>query len=107
MDEKERGTMDEKEKEQDGRDGSAAHIIKEGFIDIKFQSGPVKENGKNGCQIEDVIRVLVDRLQGFQAGRFRCEENNTAIVHMQSALRALQSRTRDRISRGVEGKDEA
>ena len=32
---------------------------------ICFQNGPIKENGVNGCQNEDLIAVVIDRLQQF------------------------------------------
>src|SRR6266446_6206955 len=48
-------------------------------IHIKFQAGPIHERGVNGCSIEDVIDVLVERLRGFQNGPFQCGENEDAI----------------------------
>lgn len=78
----------------------------EKYINIKFQEGPIKENGVNGCQIEDVIDVLVERLQGFQAGEFRCRENALAITKLEEARLWLDERTRKRLKQGVEGKNE-
>ena len=40
--------------------------------DIRFQNGPIKENGVNGCQNEDLIIVVIDRLRGAQQGDFAC-----------------------------------
>ncbi len=73
------------------------------YINIKFQEGPIKENEINGCQIEDIIDVLVDRLKRFQAGKYSCRENALAITKLEEARMWLNERTRDRIERNVEG----
>lgn len=73
------------------------------FGTIKFQSGPIKENGVNGCHQEDLLAIVVDRLESFQAGDFACEENSLALQHIYDALECLHVRTKDRINRCVEG----
>lgn len=75
------------------------------FINIKFQEGTVLENGVNGAQIEDVVEVLIERLQGFQKGKFTCRENALAITKLQEARMWLEERTRNRIKQGVEGEN--
>lgn len=87
-------------------DGKDANYMREDYIDIKFQEGAVDLNGVNGCQIEDVIDVLVERLQGFQQGSFPCRENALAITKLEEARLWLNERTRKRKEQGVEGKDE-
>lgn len=77
-----------------------------GYINIKFQEGAILENGVNGAQIEDVIDVLVSRLEGFQKGGFPCRENALAITKLEEARMWLNERTRKRKKQGVEGKDE-
>lgn len=72
------------------------------FIRIKFQAGPLPQ-GINGCSIEDVIDVLVTRLEGFQKGQFRCRENALAITKLEEAKLWLLERTRKRQVQGVEG----
>ena len=76
------------------------------YFYINFQEGPIKEVGVNGCQIEDVILVLVERLAAFQAGDFSCHENNMAIDRLKHAFNILRNRTENRVARGVEGKNE-
>ncbi|PEP08206.1 hypothetical protein CN577_11600 [Bacillus toyonensis] len=76
------------------------------FIDIKFQEGPIQTNGVNGAQIEHVINVLVERLQGFQDGGYPCRENALAITKLEEARLWLSERTRKRKQQGVEGKYE-
>lgn len=65
------------------------------YIIIKFQAGPLPQ-GVNGCSIEDVIDVLVTRLEGFQTGAFRCRENALAITKLEEAKQWLLYRTSKR-----------
>jgi len=73
---------------------------------IKFQKGPVQEAGPNGLTNESLLAVVIDRLQGFQAGDFSCRENALALTKLQEAMHWLQHRTLDRLKRRVEGKNE-
>ena len=79
--------------------GEDLHLV----IDIRFQEGPLTHVGANGCQLEDVIDVLVARLQGFQRGPFRCRENELAIIKLEEARLWLSQRNWTRQSQGVEG----
>lgn len=76
--------------------------IVEELTTIKFQTGPVKENGVNGVTNEALLAILIDRLDHLQ-GKFPCNENEVALSHINKALDALEARTADRLSRGVEG----
>lgn len=76
------------------------------FGHIRFQKGPVTDQGVNGCFMEDLLAIVVDRLEGFQSGDFACRENALALTKIQEALHWLNHRTSDRIDRGVEGKFE-
>lgn len=71
---------------------------------IKFQNGPIKESGVNGLHNEDLIAIVIDRLEGFQDGKYACNENAQAKQHLEDALHVLRLRTREREIRGVEGK---
>lgn len=73
------------------------------YATIHFQYGAIKENGVNGCHNEDLIAIVIDRLQGFQASEFSCRENAIAITKLEEALLWLNKRTADRVRRGVEG----
>lgn len=70
---------------------------------ISFQNGPVKEAGYNGNSHEALLAILLDRLEGFQAGPYKCHDNEVALDHLQSARLWLHKRTMDRLARGVEG----
>ena len=73
------------------------------FASVSFQNGPIKESGVNGCHQEDLLAIVIDRLQCFQKGEFACRENAIAITKIEEALMWLRKRTQDRIDRGVEG----
>ncbi len=70
---------------------------------VSFQNGPIKENGTNGITHEALLAILIDRLEGFQSGPYKCHENGMALSCLQSAQRELKSRTEARLARGVEG----
>ena len=89
---------------QETLDGSRAHVLDpDGYISLKFQLGPIKEHGVNGTTIEKVLGLVIDRLQGFQNGPFKCRENALAITKLEEALHWLHHRTANREKRGVEG----
>jgi hypothetical protein len=81
-------------------DGSEALVDTE-YIRIVFQHGSPNEVGINGCRIEDVIDVLIERLLDFQARELACEENAVALEHLNSAHEALVQRRRRREQQGV------
>lgn len=70
---------------------------------IDFQEGPIKECGINGCCNEDLINMVIERLECFQNSKFECRENAVAITKLEEALLWLRKRTMAREQRGVEG----
>ena len=70
---------------------------------VQFQKGPIKEFGVNGVMNEDLIAMVIVRLQDFQESEFKCRENAVAITKLEEALMWLRKRTQDREDRGVEG----
>ena len=70
---------------------------------LQFQDGTVPDVGRNGLQNEEVIEVLIDRMNWLNK-QFPCRENAVAITKLDEALLWLNKRTADRIKRGVEGK---
>ncbi len=75
-------------------------------VQFKIQDGPIKEVGKNGCQVDDIIRFAKYLIEGFDE-KFPCEQNDIAIGHLGQALHQLRKRRIDREERGVEGTNEA
>ena len=72
---------------------------------VSFQNGPIKENGVNGIQNEDLLKIVQNRLEGFQSGDFACLENQIALDNIKSAISVLEYRTKERKKRNVEGKN--
>ena len=70
---------------------------------IDMQEGQIKECGVNGCCNEDLINIVVARLEGFQKSEFACKENAIALTKLEEALLWLHHRTNKRVNRGVEG----
>lgn len=73
------------------------------LVDIHFQEGPIKETGVNGVMNEDLISMVICRLDHFQESEFACYENDQAIVKLEEALMWLRKRTMGREKREVEG----
>ena len=83
----------------EGGDGHFVHHF-------RFQEGVITE-GVNGLMIEDVIQVLIDRLNYFQKSQFPSDFNAEAVQHLGRAYDSLMKRRYDRERRGVLGKHEA
>lgn len=73
------------------------------YLLVLFQNGPIAEYGVNGITQEVLLEIVIDRLCSFQAGPFACRENALALTKLEEAKHWLQHRTRERMSRGVEG----
>lgn len=70
---------------------------------VDFQCGPIKEVGVNGVNNEDLLLMVITRLEAFQKSEFKCDENQEAIDALYEAIDSLHRRTNSRIARGVEG----
>ena|SRR5690606_1121754 len=74
--------------------------------EVRFQEGPINEAGVNGVMNEDLIAMVICRLDHFQDSEFYCYENYMAIMKLEEALLWLRKRTMGREQRGVEGTHE-
>jgi len=74
-------------------------------VTFNIQSGPVAENGRNGCDATDIIRYAIGLYRSFNNAH-PCRENSCTITKLEEALHWQEARTRDRVARGVEGKSE-
>lgn len=70
---------------------------------VDFQEGPIKEKGVNGVNNEDLIAMVICRLEHFNNSEFKCRENAVAITKLEESLLWLRKRTMGREKRGVEG----
>lgn len=74
---------------------------------ILFQNGALREGESasfNGITHEALLAIVIDRLESFQEGPFKCDENAVALDYAQAALDALHRRTAEREARNVEGR---
>ncbi len=71
-------------------------------VSFQIQSGPIKQFGENGCQIDDVILWAKEKIEGFNKD-FPCRENSLIITKLEEALLWSLKRKLDRESRKVEG----
>ena len=74
-------------------------------VTFTIQQGPILDNGVNGCQIDDVVGFARDTINSFNE-RFPCRENAIVITKLDEAIHWMEHRKKNRVSRGVEGKDE-
>ncbi len=74
------------------------------MLKIQFQHGPRGgATSTPGVFDDDLLAIEEDRLEGFQAGPFCCDENAEALAHIKAARAALGRRVAARISKGVLG----
>lgn len=75
---------------------------------VKFtiQSGPIKQFGVNGCQIDDVIAWAKGKIEEFNKA-FPCRENALIVTKLDEALLWSMKRKLDREARKVEGTNAA
>lgn len=73
---------------------------------VNFQEGAIKEHGVNGVCNEDLIAMVICRLEHFQKSEYSCRDNAMAITKLEEALLWLRKRTIGRENRNVEGTSE-
>ena len=74
---------------------------------VKFAHGPFGDDkgSSEGVFNEDLLAMVLDRLNAFNAGQYRCRENAIAITKIEEAMLWLGKRTADRERRNVLGTD--
>jgi hypothetical protein len=77
------------------------YVVERDFIRVVFQQGLPQDAGVNGCRVEDVISVAIQRLEFYQSGPLGCQENADALVALRNAMSALEARRFRRIEQGV------
>ena len=71
------------------------------LLTVHFQEGPMLDYSLNGVFNEDLLAMVLCRLEHFQKSEFSCRENAVAITKIEEALMWLGKRTKDRELRGV------
>lgn len=103
----ESGAMDYKWFEADVRPTNFVYIRHDvNSISFTIQNGPVGDKGVNGCQVDTIIEAAKIMVEGLNKN-FPCRENSMVITKLDEALLWLFKRRFNRVSRGVEGKNEA
>ena len=74
---------------------------------ISWQNGPLGRGNDrkepNGAFVEDVIQMVIGRIEFYQSSKFACGENADALIALKVAADHLDSRTKQREAREVEG----
>lgn len=84
----------------------------DGHVEVTFvQKQPIADSAEMetvriGTTNEEVLRMLIDRLQFLQA-KMPCRENAIVITKLEESLMWLEKRTSERKERGVEGTHKA
>ena len=63
------------------------------LVQIHFQEGPIRECGVNGVCNEDLIAMVITRLEHFQKSELSCRDNAVAITKLEEAMLWLRKRT--------------
>lgn len=93
----------------DENDNPAGGVAFGNGFTVSWQNGPLGQIGSpdrkepNGAFVEDIIQVVIDRLNFYQDSKFSSEYNKRAIEHLKDAARSLDKRTKDREAAGTEG----
>lgn len=99
------------------RGGGASHLYEIDIVNddgqlcraatIQFQHGPRLElRSKPGITEAALYLVLIDRLEGFQAGPFACLENERQLELLRDGLSLTRTRADARAKQGVLGRNE-
>lgn len=88
-------------------EATLADVRPAALVCVDMQEGPLSETGLNGTFNEDLLIMVIERLNAFQQGKFACRENACAKTHFEEGLMWLRRRTEERRTRGVLGKGQA
>lgn len=75
------------------------------IVSFQIQSDPIGEVGINGVQATDMLEYVKCLFESLNEA-FPCRENSLTITKIEEAIHWQEARTKNRIKRGVEGKNE-
>lgn len=75
------------------------------IVSFQIQSDPISEVGINGVQALDMLKYTKCLFESLNDA-FPCRENALTITKIEEAIHWQEARTKNRIHRGVEGKNE-
>jgi hypothetical protein len=76
------------------------------IVCFAIQSDPISEVGVNGVQASDMLEYVKCLFESLNEA-FPCKENENTIGMIEEAIYWQEARTKNRVKRGVEGKNEA
>lgn len=92
---------------KDENDNPTGGSVRGVGLSIDWQNGPLGRDGDrkepNGAFVETVIAAAAQRIEAYQASKFKCRENALALTKLEEALHWLNARTNRREKQGVEG----
>lgn len=74
-------------------------------VSISWQPKPLGGEEPTGAFVETLIQIVINRIEFYQE-HVPCRENGLALIHLDAALDALNSRTLRRTVQGTEGTHE-
>ena len=77
-----------------------------GGFALKFQNGAM-ELGRNGATTEEVLDALIEHIEFFQAGKYKCRENALMITKLEEAKHWALYRKQLREAQGLKGREGA
>ena len=77
-----------------------------GGFSVRFQSGAM-ELGRNGAITEEILDMLIEHINYFQAGKYACRENALVITKLEEAKHWVLHRKQLREAQDLKGKDAA
>lgn len=75
------------------------------IVKFTIQSDPISKVGVNGCQALDMLEYVKCLFESLNEA-FPCRENALTITKIEEAIHWQEARTRDRVMRNVEGRNE-
>lgn len=75
------------------------------IVSFTIQSDPISEVGVNGVQALDMLKYVKCLFESLNEA-FPCRENSLTITKIEEAIHWQYARTKDRLRRNVEGKNE-
>lgn len=75
------------------------------IVSFQIQSDPIGEVGVNGVQALDMLKYTKCLFESLNEA-FPCRENSLTITKIEEAIHWQEARTKNRINRGVEGKNQ-
>ena len=75
-------------------------------VSFTIQSDPISEVGINGVQALDMLKYCKFLFESLNEA-FPCRENSLSLTKIEEAIHWQEARTKDRLKRKVEGKNEA